>query len=126
MIEREKVAQLEASIGSLTGVYNELRELSKKRPNDGLNKFKIGIVNRLIHQLNSLLTETYIPLSSFSGFNEDDIPTNSDVTFVLAQYAEQLERYRADNVRMRNGRWIYDVDDDGEDIWTAPPAKLGK
>ena len=126
MIDRETVARLEGLVGNLDGTYSELREMARKKPNDGLNKFKIGIVNALVGRLNALLGKKYTPLEGFKGFSEDDVPTNSDVTLILAQYVEQLERYRADNLKMSSGRWIYDVQDRGAELRAAPPAKLTK
>lgn len=125
-MDRETVARLESLIGNLEGTYSELREMARKKPNDGLSKFKMGVVNGLIGSLNSLLGKKYMPLEGFAGFSEDDLPTNSDVTLILAQYVEQLERYRADNLKWSSGRWVYDVKGKGDDLRAAPPAKLSK
>jgi hypothetical protein len=126
MIKREKVERLERLIGQLEGAYNEIAALAKKSPNDGVNVFKINLVNRIVEQCNGFLPQDYMPVRDFANFDVDSVPSNSDVTFVLSQYLQALERFRADNIKMEMGSWYYDLAEGGEDIPAAAPAKLRK
>ena len=74
----------------------EISELSKKRPNDGLNKFKLKLVNVLLQGSNKFLGDQR-PFADFEAFDENDIPTNSDVVVMLSQYAAAVYQFRMEN-----------------------------
>lgn len=118
------VENLEKIMGQLEGLHREISTLAKKSPNDGLNKFKLKFVNSALADANEFLGKKYKPLDGFEQFDTDELPTNSDVTFILASYLEEIERMRADNVEpIYGGNWIYVLSDSKEEIRTAPPKK---
>ena len=82
----------------LKSVYEEISLLSKKSPNDAINKFKLKFLNKLIEDSNTFLTSKYKPFDDFDLFVEDDMPQNSDVVFILSQYLECFNRYRIYNI----------------------------
>ncbi|MGJ0396549.1 MAG: hypothetical protein ACR65U_10020 [Methylocystis sp.] len=125
-IQREEVERLEKISGQMDGLHKEVSALARKSPNDGLNKFKLKFVNVAIAEANSVLGEAYRPFDEFIEFNIDDLPTNSDVTFILGQYIEELERKRADNIKRDAASWIYNLSDSYEKIRTAPPKKINE
>ena len=84
MKTEDDVRDLEKLIVQLQGVHIEISILAKKTPNDGLNLFKLKLVNNILAKGNSILTGHYKPLESFTTFDESALPTNSDVTMVLA------------------------------------------
>ncbi|MBA3473238.1 MAG: hypothetical protein H0T57_08435 [Rubrobacter sp.] len=88
-------------------MYDEIAVLSKKSPNDAMNRFKLRFTNSLLRQGNELLGERYIPFDNFSEFDEDDVPQNSDIVFILAQYLQCFEKLRADNVIQRYTDWYW-------------------
>ena len=117
----------------LDGLLTEITLLSKKSPNDAVNKFKLKFVNKLIGDSNDFLSEKYRPFEDFIFFDEDEIPQNSDVVFILSQYLQCFEKLRADNVVIRHGFWCWsvdgtendDVDENGKVfIRTIKPKKL--
>jgi hypothetical protein len=85
------------------GILSEISELSKKRPNDPLNKFKLKFINATLDNLNNLL-EDHRPFEDFDRFDVDDLPSNSDVVVILSQYTAAVHRFRLDN-----------TSDDGDD-----------
>lgn len=109
--------------GQLISVYEEISLLSKKRPNDAVNKFKLKFLNTLISDSNEFLSDKYKPFDDFNIFNEDDIPQNSDVVFILSQYIQCFEKFRADNVIQFHGAWYWDTNDETK-IKTVRPQKL--
>lgn len=132
MIPRETVHQYEKLCGQLASSHAEIAALAKKSPNDAVNKFKLGLINSTIQQFNSLLPD-YRPFADFSEFSDDELPSNSDVSFVLAQYLECAEKFRADHVVQIPYRgWYWNVDDfdpdadddDSRGIQTRAPKKL--
>lgn len=126
-MKRKDVDELEKLIGQLNSIHTEISALSKKSPNDAVNSFKIKFINTTLSSCNKLLGEKYKPLDEFDVFDVDDVPSNSDVTFIVAQYAEALEKYRSDNIKNNGfGSWYYVLEDSEEKIQTAKPVKLQK
>jgi hypothetical protein len=123
---REEVEAFEKVFGQMEGIHSEISALAKKSPNDGLNKFKLRFVNATIASANAILANGYLPFDDFKKFDEDDLPTNSDVTFIVGQYIEELERLRADNIKQHAGRWVYELPHGEPLIHTAPPKKLAR
>lgn len=125
-LTKDTVEKLEKVTGQVEGLHREITALARKSPNDAVNKFKLKFINGAIREANGVLGEKYKPVDGFDAFEEDEIPTNSDVTFILAQYAEELERLRADNIRRHTGLWIYDLSGSADNIRTAPPKKISE
>ena len=122
-MKREDVEKLEKVTGQLEGAHREISLLAKKSANDGLNPFKLNILNAALAAANNILAVAYRPMDYFEQFDLDDVPSNSDATIVLTAYLEELERYRADNIVKDFSKWIYNVED-GDPIRTAPPKKI--
>lgn len=97
------VDQFEKLAGQVLGLYEEMSILSKKSPNDAVNKFKLKFINHQLGESNTILAERYRPFNDFDIFSEDDVPQNSDVVFILSQYLQCMEKFRGDHVVFRNG-----------------------
>jgi hypothetical protein len=106
-------------------MYAEMQALAKKNPNDGVNQFKLGLVNNLLKRINKFLSKNPKPVDGFEVFDTTAVPTASDALFVLSQYAEALEHFRSQNiVRTIGGSWAWAVDGHASKVPTAPPKKL--
>ena len=126
MMETENdVRDLEKLIVQLQGLHAELSVLGKKAPNDGVNLFKLKLVNNILAKANLLLIGHYKPLEDFATFDEVALPTNSDVTMILTLYMEQAERYRSDNVVYVSGYPKYVIDGVASDIAAKAPTRIG-
>jgi hypothetical protein len=127
-----EINQFEKIQGQLEGLLSEVTVLSKKSPNDGVNKFKLKFINEIISNGNEVLGKGYKPLDSFEQFDEDDLPSNSDVTFILSQYLNCFEKLRADNIyreQQYDGNkyfyeWYWTQGKNKSKIKTAPPKKI--
>ncbi len=120
-MNKKDVDVFEKLSGQLISVYEEISLLSKKSPNDAVNKFKLKFLNKLLNDSNLFLAEKYKPFKDFNIFDEDDIPQNSDVVFILSQYIQCFEKFRADNVIMERGNWYWNTEDK---IKTVTPKRL--
>lgn len=112
-MKRKDIDDFEKLSGQLQGIYEEISVLSKKSPNDAVNKFKLNFINQLLNGSNGFLEEKYRPFKEFSEFDTDDVPQNSDVVFILSQYLQCFEKMRADNVKERyhlNWYWVVDAE----------------
>lgn len=72
----------------LNTIVYEFRRLSDKKPNDTVNEFKLNIVNKLLAEANNELEAlgSITPISGFTQFDENALPSNSDVLLVLTIY----------------------------------------
>jgi hypothetical protein len=104
MDRKDDVWEFEKLEQQLHSFLEEISELSKKKPNDGLNKFKLKFINLTLDGLNKLLAE-HRPFAEFETFNVDDLPTNSDVVVILAQYAAATYNFRRDHTAEENYKW---------------------
>ena len=101
----------------LKAMLEEMRELSKKRPDDAINKFKLGFVNEKLRDANAILGDDWKPLSTFSEFDIDALPSNSDVVIILSQYLGSLIRWQSANTFRDHIR---------RNLWnTDPPLEVG-
>ena len=111
----------------LESLHSEISALTKKSQNDALNKFKLKFVNQSLEEANKLLGKIYKPFEDFDKFDENDLPSNSDVTMMLGQYLNCMEKLRADNIgRNTVGHWVWAGGTKREltGIRTSPPQKL--
>lgn len=94
----------------LLGMYEEVGILSKKKPDGAVNKFKLKFINEIIGKINGILGKDYLPFDEFKSFDEDELPTTSDIVFVLGQYLKSMDKYRFDNTSGFAGTnyWIID------------------
>ena len=125
---KEEVDKFEKTQGQIDGLYNEIGILSKKSPNDIVNKFKLKFINQILERANTLLQDTYKPLEGFDNFDDDDLPSNSDVTMIFEQYLSCLEKLRSDNITTidyKNG-WFWIIDDVPSNIKSSRPKKLNE
>lgn len=88
----------------LEGMYEEISVLSKKSQNDGVSLFKLKFINKILENSNDVLGKKYKPFEDFEIFDEQKIPTNSDVVMILTQYLNCFEKLRADNIAS-DGYW---------------------
>ena len=103
--------------------YAEISLLSKKKPNDQLNKFKLKFINNMLSQANELLGKKYKPFpDEFDLFDEDDMPSNSDIVFMLSNYIECLEKLRCDNINYTKYKWYWVIDGKISDLETDSPT----
>lgn len=107
----------------MKSIYNEINALAKKKPNDAVNKFKLRFINQILENANQLLKENYKPFADFEKFDEDEIPTTSDITMMFAQYLDSMEYLRSDNIEDSQYTWYWLIDGVLSEIKTVPPQK---
>lgn len=123
---KAEVNKFEKVQAQVEGLYKEIGLLSRKSPNDGVNKFKLKFINQILQEANRLLIGHYKPLDGFENFEVDEVPSNSDVAMILELYLNCLEKLRTDNVTTKEFEigyfWI--VDSKPSNIKTQKPKKL--
>lgn len=91
----------------IQGLYTEIALLSKKKPDETVNKFKLQFINELLEKVNSLLTKSYLPFRDFRSFDIEMLPTTSDVALVLSQYLKVMGKFRFDHTKRSGGEWFW-------------------
>lgn len=85
-------------------VYIEMKELSKKKPDDLLNKFKVKSVNRVLEKLKALLKGE--PTVEFLDIlDEESLPSNSDTVLIISQHIAALKQYKNRYYKYDNGTY---------------------
>lgn len=110
----------------LEGIYNEIKALSGKRPDDAINLFKLQLINQMLLDAKEILKENNLPFKGFLEFDETNIPTNSDVVFILSGYLSAFEKLRLENISEAYGTWHWKLNGETSNIITSPPRKLTK
>jgi len=131
MTEKE-IDTFEKVQAQLKGMYDEISILSKKSQNDGLSLFKLKFINKILIDYNNVLLEDYKPFDDFEIFDENAIPTNSDVVMILTQYLNCFEKLRSDNITSKedyNGnkyetKWFWKIKDKISKYETGKPEKI--
>lgn len=78
----------------LNSMYEEFKELSKKKPEAAISKNKIKIVNRLLEKVRGILKEED-SIDFLDLLDEDDVPQTSDVTLILSQYVAAMNGFKS-------------------------------
>lgn len=131
-MKTEEINKFEKVQSQLEGLLTEMTNLVKKSPDDPLNRFKLKIINEVLDDANNILGVIYRPLNFFEKFDEAELPTNSDVSFILSQYLSCFEKMRTDNiysVKEYDGNkhffeWFWLVENKKSKIKTAPSKKI--
>ena len=77
----------------LKSILFEVKELSKKKQDEPLNKLKVGMVNKILSQIKTdVLNED--PSREFLDLLDDEtLPTNSDAVLIIAQYEAAMKQF---------------------------------
>ena len=123
-MNKEEIDKFEKIFSQIEGLHKEIGILAKKTPNDAINKFKLKFINQILEEANGILVDSYKPLEGFEVFEIDEVPSNSDATFIFEQYLNCLEKLRGDNITQGVGRWYWIIDGEKSEIKTSEPRKL--
>ncbi len=121
MKDAAQVREFERLEQQLHSLLNEIRALSNKKANDGLNPFKLKFTNILLAQLNKFLASAK-PFKDFDEFDEKDVPTNSDAVVILSQYAAAIFISRSQNTVYAKYKWRWLVEGEPTEMITSDPT----
>ena len=78
----------------LSSIYVEMKEFSKKKPDELLNKFKVTNVNRVLTQIKELMKNE--PTNDFLDLlDEESLPSNSDSILIIGQFQAAMSQFRS-------------------------------
>lgn len=90
----------------ISSIYLEMKEFSKKKPDEPLNSFKVNNVNRVLSQLKDLL-ENESTIEFLDLLDNETLPTNSDAILIIGQFQASMKRYR-NKYTDKYGNWLID------------------
>ena len=96
-LEEDTVREFEIVRGQVQTFYDEVSVLSKKSPDGKVNRFKLGFINGTLRRATALLGDAYRPFADFESFNDEELPSSSDVGMMLSQYLNSMQRYKRDH-----------------------------
>jgi hypothetical protein len=102
------VEAYEASNNIFKGLIQEVRELSRKKPEATMSSGKVKIVNRVLKDLLAFLKDE--PEGKYlDELDSDALPQVSDAVLVMVQFETALRNYE--------GRYHRYLPDHGENVW---------
>lgn len=111
-VSAEIIRLFEKTEAQLEAFYEDIGIFAKKKPDDAVNKFKLGLVNQMLEAANKLLGNDYRPFPDFDTFSLDAIPSNSDVVTMLSQYLGAMDKYRKDHTNLHALFYYWNFPDD--------------
>jgi len=93
LITKADAAQYQMLYPILDSVFDEIRELSKKKQDGVLNEVKVKMTNRILSKVKTLLAND--PTNEFLDLLDiENLPTNSDAVLIIAQFRAAMHQYR--------------------------------
>lgn len=89
----EEVKKFEMLYPLINSDLSEIRELSKKKQDEPLNKFKVKTINKKLGIVKDILKNE--PTYDFLELlDEDTFPSNSDAVLMISQFIKAMEQFR--------------------------------
>jgi len=116
-MKEKQVEEFRKMVAQLGALHQEMTAAAKKGADKPINAFKVKLINTVLAQANSVLGEAR-PQLGFDAFDDVDLPSASDVSFIVTQYVECAEKVRQENIRKAYDNVWYWKD---TEIVTTPP-----
>ena len=114
----KEIEDFRSVIASLDGVQTEISAAVKRKAAEPVSGFQLKLINSVLSKANTILGASK-PVDDFDQFDADDIPTAADVSMIVAQYVEALEKVRCAHIhKVFDGTWVWVG---ASNIHTVPP-----
>jgi len=77
----------------LKSVLFEVKELSKKKQDEPLNKLKVGMINKILSQIKTEVLNDDPSIEFLDLLDDATLPTNSDAVLIIAQYDAAMSQF---------------------------------
>jgi len=89
--EQDKFERLSPLLNS---IYDEMKEFSKKKPEELLNALKVKMINKILMQVKEFLVKD--PNVEFLELLDDaTLPSNSDTVLIIGQFKAILNQFQS-------------------------------
>lgn len=90
---KSQAEQFDMLFPILDSVFNEIKELSKKKQDGALNELKVKMTNRVLAKVKSILNDD--PTVEFLDLLDEQVfPTNSDAVLIISQFKAAMQQYK--------------------------------
>jgi len=90
---KNQAEEFEMLLPILDSVFNEIKELSKKKQDGALNELKIKMTNRVLSKVKSILKDD--PTVEFLDLlDEEVLPSNSDAVLIISQFRAAMSQFK--------------------------------
>lgn len=90
---KNQAEQFEMLSPILDSVFNEIKELSKKKQDGALNELKVKMTNRVLVKVKSILQDD--PTVEFLDLLDEEVfPTNSDAVLIISQFRAAMSQFK--------------------------------
>lgn len=90
---REVTEQFEMLFPIVESVFNEIKDLSKKKQDGALNNLKVKMTNRVLSKVKTILKDD--PTLEFLDLlDEESLPTNSDAVLIISQFKGAMQQFK--------------------------------
>lgn len=94
----------------LDSVFNEIKELSKKKQDGALNELKVKMTNRVLSKVKSILKDD--PTVEFLDLLDDvSLPTNSDAVLIIAQFRAAMLQFKEKHYGWTGTKHVWTTED---------------
>jgi hypothetical protein len=77
----------------LTSILFEVKELSKKKQDEPLNKLKVGMINNILSRIKAGVLSDDPSCEFLDLLDSETLPTNSDAVLIIAQYDGAMKQF---------------------------------
>ena len=77
----------------LKSILFEVKELSKKKQDEPLNKLKVKMVNKILSQIKTDVLNDDPSREFLDLLDDETLPTNSDAVLIIAQYDAAMVQF---------------------------------
>lgn len=89
---QEKVEKFQMLSGLLNSIFEEMKEFSKKKPDELLNQLKVTMINKVLKQIKEVLSSE--PIVEFLELLDDaTLPSNSDAVLIIGQFMLAMKQF---------------------------------
>lgn len=111
---REKAEQHDMLYPILISVFNEIKELSKKKQDGPLNAMKVKMTNRILSKVKAYLEDD--PTVEFLDLLDEEVfPTNSDAVLVIAQFKAAMDQFKDKHYGWHSGSLVWNIEEEDDD-----------
>ncbi|MDX2174690.1 MAG: hypothetical protein SFY56_16415 [Bacteroidota bacterium] len=90
---KQNAEQFDMLFPILESVFDEIKELSKKKQDGALNELKVKMTNKILSKVKIILKDD--PTVEFLDLlDEETLPTNSDAVLIIAQFKAAMQQYK--------------------------------
>lgn len=103
-----QIQKYELLLPLLKSILFEVKDLSKKKQDEPLNKLKVGMINKILSRIKTEVLNDDPSCEFLDRLDDETLPTNSDAVLIIAQYDAAMTQFHARHYGWdgRHHRWF--------------------